>query len=95
MHNPQGLFSGTYAFIFALPSASEMVHLDPLACIANLFAGSIILINSKVSFMSSGDKPILTSKISLINFCRFRYLEDFDFKIVHFGQNSSEPIAFR
>ena len=28
-------------------------------------------INSKVSFMSSGDKPILNLKISITNFCRF------------------------
>ena len=38
-------------------------------------------INSKVSFMSSGDNPILTWKISVKNFCRFRHFVDFDFKI--------------
>ena len=44
--------------------------------------------------MSSGDKPILSSKFSVMNFCRFRYLADFDIKIVPLGQNSFECIAF-
>ena len=46
-------------------------------------------INSKISFMNSGDKPILTLKISVTNFCRFRYLADFDFRIVLLGENTS------
>ena len=40
--------------------------------------------------MSSGDKPILTLKISFINFGRFRYFADFDIRIVLLGQNSFE-----
>ena len=44
-------------------------------------------INSKISFMSSGDKTIL---ISVTNFCRFRYFADFDIRILVLGQNSSE-----
>ena len=32
--------------------------------------------------MSSGDKPILTFKISVTNFFRIRCLEDFDIKTV-------------
>ena len=31
------------------------------------------LVHSKISFTSSGDKPILTLKISVTNFCRFWY----------------------
>ena len=38
--------------------------------------------------MSSGDKRILTLKISVANFCRSQYFADFDFKIVLLGQNS-------
>ena len=45
-------------------------------------------INSKISFMSSGDKPILTLKISVTNFFRFQYFTDFDIRIVLFGQNN-------
>ena len=33
-------------------------------------------INSKISSMNSGDKPILTLKISVTKFCRFRYFAD-------------------
>ena len=55
--------------------------------------GVWFLINPKVSFMNPGDKPILTLKISVTNFCRFRYFADFDFKIVLLDQNSFEPIA--
>ena len=46
------------------------------------------LINSNISFMSSGDKPILTSKISILIFFKFRYFADFDIKIVLLGQSS-------
>ena len=46
--------------------------------------------NSKKSFMSSGDKPILTLKISVRNFCRFRYFADFDIRILLLGLNSFE-----
>ena len=52
-------------------------HLDPLAEIANLFAGNVFLIDSKI-FMSSGDKPVLTLKASFINVFRFQYFADFD-----------------
>ena len=51
-------------------------------------------INSKISFMSSGDKPILITnyiynyKISITNFSRFQYFTDFDIRIILFGQNS-------
>ena len=51
-------------------------------------------IKSKVSFMSSGDKPILTWQISVTNFCRFRHFADFDFKIVLLGQSSFQPFSF-
>ena len=51
-------------------------------------------IKSKVSFMSSGDKPILTLQISVTNFCRFWHFADFDFKIVLLGQNSFQPFSF-
>ena len=47
-------------------------------------------INSKISFMNSGDKPILTLKISVTNFYRFRYFADFDIRIVFLGQNKFE-----
>ena len=40
--------------------------------------------------MSSGDKPVLTLKISVTNFTRFRYFADFDIKIVLLSQNSFE-----
>ena len=40
--------------------------------------------------MSSGDKPILTLKISVTNFSRFQYFADFDIRIVLLGQNSFE-----
>ena len=36
----------------------------------------------KVSYINSGDNPVLTLKISVTNFSRFRYFEDFDIKIV-------------
>ena len=42
-------------------------------------------INLEISFMNSGDHPILTLKISVINFCRFRYFADFDIKILLLG----------
>ena len=51
-------------------------------------------INSKIWFMSSGDKPILALKISVTNFSRFQYFADFDIRIVLLGQNSFEWIAF-
>ena len=70
-------------------------HLDSLAWIMNLFTGSIwILINLKISFMSSSDHPILTMKISVTNFCKFRYFADFDTKNFLLDQNSFEWIAF-
>ena len=47
-------------------------------------------INSKISFMNSGDKPILNLKISVTNFYRFRYFADFDIRIVFLGQNKFE-----
>ena len=50
-------------------------------------------IDSKISVMSSGNKPILTLKISVANFSRFRYFADFDIRIVP-GQNSFARIAF-
>ena len=39
-------------------------------------------------FMSSGDKPILSLKISITIFWRFQYFADFDIKIVLSDQNS-------
>ena len=36
--------------------------------------------------MSSGDKTILILKISVTDFCRFRYFADLDIKIVLLGQ---------
>ena len=41
-------------------------------------------INSKISFMSSGDRPILTLKMKILdsNFFRFKYFANFDIKIV-------------
>ena len=42
-------------------------------------------INLKISFMNSGDQPILTLKISVMNLCRFRYFADFDIKHLHLG----------
>ena len=47
-------------------------------------------IDLKISVMSSGDKPILTLKISFSNFFRFQYFADFGIKIVLLGQNSFE-----
>ena len=38
--------------------------------------------------MSLSDKQILTLKISVTNFSRFRYFADFHIKIVPSGQNS-------
>ena len=40
--------------------------------------------NSKISFMSSGDRPILTLKMKILdsNFFRFKYFANFDIKIV-------------
>ena len=43
------------------------------------------LINSKISFMSSGDNPISILKILVANFFRFRHFTDFDIKIVLLG----------
>ena len=42
-------------------------------------------INCEISFMSLGDQPILTLKILVTHFCRFRYFEDFDIKILLLG----------
>ena len=51
-----------------------------------LFCGEYgFSINLKISFMSSGDQPVLTLKISVTNFCRFRYFEDFDINILLLG----------
>ena len=36
--------------------------------------------------MSSGEKPIVTLKISVTKFCRFQYFEDFDSKFLLLGQ---------
>ena len=51
-------------------------------------------ISSNITFMGSGDKPILILKMLVKNFCRFQYFADFDFKIVLLGLNSFESIAF-
>ena len=40
--------------------------------------------------MSSGDKPILTWKISVTDFCRRQYFAYFDTKLVLLDQNSFE-----
>ena len=50
--------------------------------------------SQKISFLSSGDKPILTLKISAKNFCRFHYFADFDTIILLLGQISFELIAY-
>ena len=58
----------------------------------------VFLVNWKISFMNSRDKPVLTESVLILtetilavtNFCRFRYLVDFDVKIVLLGQNSFE-----
>ena len=42
-------------------------------------------INLEISFMSSGDHPILTLGILVANFCRFRYFADFDIKFLLLG----------
>ena len=47
-----------------------------------------VLINSKISFMSSRYKLILTLKISVTNFCQSQYFADLVTKTVHLGQNS-------
>ena len=39
-------------------------------------------------------KPILTLKISVTNFWRFQYVEDFDIKFVLLDENNFEWIAF-
>ena len=79
-----------YAIFFCF--YTMFCRLDPLAWIANLFYREYgFSINSKISFMSSGDKSILTLKILVTNFCRFWY---FDIKIVLLGQNSFKWIAF-
>ena len=44
--------------------------------------------NSEISFMNSGDKPNLSLKISVKNFCIFRNFEDFNIKIVLLAKNS-------
>ena len=44
------------------------------------------------TMMSLGNKQILTFKISVTNFCRFRYFADFDIKIVPSGQNTVKPL---
>ena len=40
--------------------------------------------------MSSGEKPIVTLEISVPNFRRFQYFEDFDIKFLLLGQNNFE-----
>ena len=79
-----------YIFLFLC----HILPLDPLAWIANLFAGNGFSINSKISLMSSGDKPKLILKISVKDYADFRYFGDFDIKIVLLVQNSFEWIAF-
>ena len=64
-------------------------RLNPLAWIANLFAGSM-----GFWVMSSGDKPIRTLKISVTNVCRFQYFAHFNIKFVLLRKNSFEWIAF-
>ena len=66
MHNPQGLFSGTYAFKFSL---NFYILWHDCEFIRKEYVFSTY---SKISFMSSGDKPNLTLKISVTNFCRYR-----------------------
>ena len=51
-------------------------------------------INLKISLVNSGGKPFLALKISVTNFCRFRYFEDFYIKIELLGQNRFDWIAF-
>ena len=47
-------------------------------------------INSKISFMSSGNKQLLSLKVSVTIFCRVWYFGNFDIKTVHLDQNSFE-----
>ena len=68
--------------------------LDYMTWIANSFAEHGSSKNSKTSFMSSGDKPILTLKISVTNFCKFQYTADLDIKVVVLVQNSFDWIGF-
>ena len=108
LHNPQGQFSGTKVFIFALKSTKiddsftficKEILYHIFLCFYVIFCGldplGWIAINSKKQFMSSGDKPILNLKISVTNFGRFRYFVDFDIKIVLLARNSFQWIAFR
>ena len=68
--------------------------LDHMTWIANSFAKYGSSIYSKTSFLNSGDKLKLTLKISVTNFCKFRYFADFDIKVVLLVQNSFDWIAF-
>ena len=43
--------------------------------------------------MSSREKPIVTFKISVKNFCRFQYFENFDIKFLLLGQHNFQRIA--
>ena len=45
------------------------------------------LTNSKILFMSPGEKSIVTLKMSVTNFFRFQYFENFDIKFLLLGQN--------
>ena len=47
-------------------------------------------INSKMYLMSSDHKPVLTLKIPVTNFFRFRYFADFDIKTALLSQNNFE-----
>ena len=53
-----------------------------------------LLIKLKMLFVGSGDQPIVTLKISVTDFWRFRYSADLKIEIFSLGQNSFERIAF-
>ena len=77
---------------FTFPWKNILCHLALFLCHILLFGCSGLKceftrmeygfsINSKIYLMSSGDKPVLTLKISITNFFRFQYFADFNIKI--------------
>ena len=50
-----------------------------------MFCNILISLNLKISFMSLGDQPILTLRISVTNFLQISIVSDFDIKILHLG----------
>ena len=81
-----------------LKNSFTFIWKNILCCIflcsyAIFFLRAWIAINSKIWFRSSCNKPILTLKNIITDFCRWQYFAYFDIKVAFLGQYSFEWVA--